>query len=110
MQTLKFSNLILAFLLELMALLILSYWGFVYTPLPFMIGIGATILFIVIWAKWCAPKATHRLEGNALLCLKSLLLSIPVLCLVLLNQLFFALIFALLILLHLSLSSYFKTV
>lgn len=34
MQTLKFSNLILAFLLELMALLILSYWGFVYTPLP----------------------------------------------------------------------------
>ncbi|HLZ64023.1 MAG TPA: YrdB family protein [Ktedonosporobacter sp.] len=63
---LKNANLLLAFLLELGVLAALGYWGFLTGPtLPskIVLGIGAPIVAIVIWALFGAPTAIWHLYG-----------------------------------------------
>src|SRR5581483_8385654 len=61
------ANLVLAFLLELGALVALGYWGFHSGEgmiAKIGLGIGAPVIAIIIWALFGAPKATWALPGN----------------------------------------------
>ncbi len=65
MQMLKMVNLLVRFLLELCILVIFGYWGFQTGSNPFMkflLGLGAPILFAVVWGTLLAPKSPRRLH------------------------------------------------
>lgn len=64
-------NDILRFFLELFAFVSLGIWGFMAFPLPWpgvLIGIGAPLLAIVVWALFRSPKAVFKIDvfGKAL--------------------------------------------
>ncbi|MDQ2699100.1 MAG: YrdB family protein [Actinomycetota bacterium] len=71
-QRLKIGpNDILRFFLELFAFVSLGIWGFLAFPLPWpgvLIGIGAPLLAILVWALFVSPKAVFRIDvfGKAL--------------------------------------------
>ena len=72
--TLKGINLVVAFLLELGAVVAYAWWGFVVGPnLPAKIalGLGVPALAIVVWAIFGAPKSQTHLEGAAYLALQA---------------------------------------
>ncbi|WP_022886020.1 YrdB family protein [Glaciibacter superstes] len=65
-------NDILRFVLELFAFVSLGLWGFLAWPLPWpgvLIGIGAPVLAILVWALFRSPKAVFRLDpfGKAII-------------------------------------------
>jgi hypothetical protein len=65
-KLLAWANLALAFLLELIALYLLGYWGFHLAIPPFwkwVLGTGAPLLFLMAWRIWAAPKSKSRLKG-----------------------------------------------
>ncbi len=65
MDILKMSNLGLRFLLELLILVILGYWGFKTGTTPAtrtLLGIGSPVLFAVVWGILMAPKSTMQLS------------------------------------------------
>jgi hypothetical protein len=75
MSGLRGANLALAFLLELGALVALSYWGFRTgdTALTkWLFGIGAPLLAAVVWGLFVAPKAARRAALPVRLALKAL--------------------------------------
>ncbi len=55
---------VLAFLCELFAFGTLAVWGFVAWPLPwnFVVGIGAPLLAILLWALFVSPRAVVRVH------------------------------------------------
>lgn len=58
----------LKFVCELLAFGALAYWGS-KTGGPaanVVLGLGAPLAAIFIWAQWCAPKAPKRLRNPAL--------------------------------------------
>ncbi|AWB96945.1 4-amino-4-deoxy-L-arabinose transferase [Agromyces badenianii] len=58
-------NDILRFFLELFAFVSLGIWGFVAFPLPWpgvLVGIGAPLLAILVWALFVSPKAVLRID------------------------------------------------
>lgn len=62
----KQANLLLALLLELGTLAALAYWGFATGATPavkIVLGIGAPVAAIIIWAIWGAPRSRRRLQG-----------------------------------------------
>ena len=64
-------NDVLRFLLELFAFVTLGIWGFLAFPLPWpgvLVGIGAPLLAILVWALFVSPKAVFRIDvfGKAL--------------------------------------------
>lgn len=64
-------NDVLRFLLELFAFVTLAVWGFVAFPLPWpgvLIGIGAPLVAVLLWALFVSPKAVFRVDpfGKAL--------------------------------------------
>ena len=64
MELLKMLNIGLRFLLELGILVIFGYWGFKTgggTFAKILLGIGAPILFAVVWGTLLAPKSSMRL-------------------------------------------------
>ncbi|MEM5773920.1 MAG: YrdB family protein [Anaerolineaceae bacterium] len=64
MDILKMSNLGLRFLLELLILVILGYWGFKTGTTPAtrtLLGIGSPVLFAVVWGIFMAPKSSLQL-------------------------------------------------
>ncbi len=64
MNTVKTTNDLLAFVLELAALAALAVWGFTVGPnLParIVLGLSAPALMVVVWATWLAPKSDRRL-------------------------------------------------
>jgi Protein of unknown function (DUF2568) len=66
LTTIKNANLALAFLLELGVLAALAFWGFHNgsgTLAKIVLGIGAPVLAIIVWALFGAPQATWHLEG-----------------------------------------------
>lgn len=71
-QQLKIGpNDILRFFLELFAFVSLGIWGFLAFPLPWpgvLVGIGAPLLAILVWALFVSPKAVFRIDvfGKAL--------------------------------------------
>lgn len=64
-QTSVGPNDVLKFLLELFAFFTLGFWGFVAWPLPWniVVGIGAPLLAIVLWALFRSPKAVFRIDA-----------------------------------------------
>lgn len=60
----KELNLGLRFLLELVLLFALGYWGFQAQPpaMGWILGLGAPLLAAVIWGVWIAPKSQRRLH------------------------------------------------
>jgi hypothetical protein len=66
MQALRLVNLAIAFCLELAVLIAVCYWGFHLSgTLRVVAGIGAPILFAVLWGVFAAPKASMPLHGAA---------------------------------------------
>lgn len=65
-ETLKFINAALAFLLELAMLAAFGYWGFHGDKsllAKWILGIGLPVITVVVWGMYLAPRAAHRL-GN----------------------------------------------
>lgn len=65
MEMLKVINLLVRFLLELCILTIFGYWGFNTGNnafMKFLLGLGAPILFAVLWGTFLAPKSPMRLH------------------------------------------------
>jgi len=80
MEVIKQLNLGVRFLLEILALIILGYWGFKTqhgTILKVVIGIGAPLLFAVIWGMFGAPKARFGLRGFPFLFLELIVFGLP---------------------------------
>ncbi|WMT43557.1 YrdB family protein [Paenibacillus sp. D2_2] len=58
-------NLTLRFLLELMILFSLGYWGFHFDSeiiIQIVLGIGLPLITAIIWGKIISPKATIKLQ------------------------------------------------
>ena len=63
MELIKLINLGVRFLLELGILVSFGYWGFKTgsnTFMKFLLGLGAPILFAVVWGTFLAPKSPMR--------------------------------------------------
>ena len=59
------ANLGLRFVVELLAIVALGYWGFAAldgTPWRFVAGIGAPVVLVVVWALVVAPNADNALQ------------------------------------------------
>lgn len=67
------ANDVLAFALEIAALVLLGVWGFTVAPntvLAFVLGLGAPLLFVLVWGAFLAPRARRRLRMPGLLVAK----------------------------------------
>lgn len=65
MIIIKNANLLLIFLVEMAALGILGYWGFITGNnmiIKVCLGIGSPLLFAVFWGIFLAPKASFPLN------------------------------------------------
>ena len=81
---LKAINLILRFLLELIILFALGYWGFHYDSILFVqivLGLGLPLITAVIWGKFISPKATIRLPIIGVFIIELLIFIAAFLCL-----------------------------
>ena len=59
------ANDILRFILELFAFVSLGMWGFLAWPLPWpgiLVGIGAPLFAILVWALFRSPKAVFKID------------------------------------------------
>ncbi|MFJ3302079.1 YrdB family protein [Streptomyces sp. NPDC086549] len=66
MKTAKAVNLGVLFLIELGVLAAAAHWGFtrdVATPVQWLLGLAAPAVLIVLWARFGAPKASHKTRG-----------------------------------------------
>ncbi|MCG7203983.1 YrdB family protein [Streptomyces arenae] len=57
------ANELLAFLVELVALVCLSWWGFAVSHdevLRILLGVGTPLLAMVLWSSFAAPRARLR--------------------------------------------------
>jgi len=73
MELLKLINIGLRFLLELCILAIFGYWGFKTGDnalIKFLLGLGAPILFAIVWGTFLAPKSPKRLDEPSLFLLE----------------------------------------
>lgn len=73
-NALRWANEILAFVLELAALVALGYWGFsaeVSVPLNVVLGIGAPTIAAVVWGLFAAPRARFQLPVTGVLAVKA---------------------------------------
>jgi len=92
----KTVNLAVAFLLELCMLAALGYWGFQTggsVPLNIILGIGAPLIAILIWARFMAPTSAHRLTGSAYLLVKLILFGLAAIGLAVAGQVTLAILF-----------------
>jgi hypothetical protein len=72
-KPLHHANELLAFVLELVALGGLAWWGFHTghnTAIHLLLGIGAPVVMAVAWGMFAAPRARHPLPVPALLVFK----------------------------------------
>lgn len=58
-------NDVIRFVLELFAIVSLGIWGFVAWPLPWniLVGIGAPVIAILLWALFRSPKAVLHVDA-----------------------------------------------
>jgi hypothetical protein len=73
MEIIKAINLGLAFLLELILLVAVGYFGFtLHAPLyiKLLVGLGAPVLVGIVWGLFAAPKSERRLHQPGLTVLK----------------------------------------
>lgn len=108
MTVLKNANLALSFLLELCALAAVGYWGIQTgqtTLAKIVLGIGAPLLVAILWGLFAAPKAPRRLNGLSLLLFKVVVFGLAILALASTGQTTPAIIFAIVVLVNLTLSA-----
>ena len=75
MSLAEIANAGLRFVLELCALAALGYWGFKASEaalVEWLLGLGAPLVFALVWGAFVAPKAPYRLEDPARLLLEVL--------------------------------------
>ena len=109
----KHANLGLSFLLEVMAVVVIGYWGFsleVSKVASFVSGLGIPLVFILIWGRFCAPASPHRLAGQWLIWLKLLMFGLAALSLFLTNGFLISILFFVLDVLNIGMSIRFKTI
>jgi hypothetical protein len=73
--TLRLANDALAFLLELVALVALGYWGFRTgdgTPAKVALAVGAPLAAAVVWGLFAAPRATFKVPLAGVVAVKVL--------------------------------------
>ncbi|WP_083402114.1 YrdB family protein [Bacillus sp. MUM 116] len=78
---LKSINLMLRFLLELVSLFFMGYWGYKTGngPVQWVLAIGAPLIMAVIWGAMGAPKAAIQLSAPLHLVLEIIVFGLPVL-------------------------------
>lgn len=62
----KFTNLAWRFLLEVISIIAIGYWGFKIDKgvvIQYVVGLGGPLLIIVIWAMFGSPSAPFKLQG-----------------------------------------------
>ncbi|MGE7693671.1 YrdB family protein [Lysinibacillus sp. NPDC094177] len=104
-------NLALRFLLEICVLLSFGYWGIQNGKGMFfklLLGIGAPVLFVVIWSLFGSPKATFPLSGALHFMLEFVVFSLAVIALYAAGRTQLATIFAILIIINQILLSVFN--
>lgn len=112
MNLIKNSTIAIAFLIEIVAIVILGYWGFTLhlnKIIRMTVGFLAPLLMMIIWSIWCAPSSNYRLEGLWLIGLKCLLFGIVACCLLCMKQYTAVIGFSTIVAINLGLSSYFGT-
>ena len=85
MDLIKDSNLALRFLLELVALGALGYWGYQTGSGPvnkIALAIGAPLVAATIWGLFVAPKATFAVPGGVHLLLQVVVFGVAVVALI----------------------------
>ncbi|MTD58104.1 YrdB family protein [Amycolatopsis pithecellobii] len=90
----------LAFLLELLALAALAYWGFTAghgIGWKIGLGVGAPVVAAVVWGLFAAPRATFSLPVAAVLVVKALVFGAAVAVLFLTGNIVIAAVFAVLV-------------
>lgn len=106
MEAIKMLNLGVRFLLEIMALIILGYWGFQVsqgTILKITAGIGTPLLAAVIWGMFGAPKASYLLTGFPFLLLEIIIFGLPAVALFFIEKQSLAYIYGLMVVINLVL-------
>jgi len=96
------ANLALKFLLELGALAGFAYWGSRTGPtaVNVLLGVGAPLAMVVVWSRWAAPRASHRLAGRARIALELSVFALAALALIAAGAPALAAIFAALVVLN----------
>lgn len=75
----------LSFLLELVMLAALAYWGFTIgssTLVKVLLGVGAPLVAIIIWGIYNAPRSARRLPTGPRILLELLMFTVTALALV----------------------------
>jgi Protein of unknown function (DUF2568) len=97
---LRWTNDLLALLLELGALAALGYWGFTVGenwPLTLLLGLGAPVAAAVVWGLFAAPRATFRVPLAVVLVVKTLVFGAATAALYARGHRTFAIVFAVLV-------------
>ncbi|WP_281281441.1 YrdB family protein [Paenibacillus dokdonensis] len=98
-HTLKILNLLLRFILELILLFSLCYWGLHVQLGVFMqivLGLGLPVLAAVAWGLFISPKASVRVPLFVVLFIEAILFAAAVLCFISSGFVTFAVIFGVL--------------
>ncbi|SEO44325.1 Protein of unknown function [Amphibacillus marinus] len=72
------------FLLEVISVLAIGYWGFHYKEIGYwriILGISTPLIVILVWSRWGAPMSDHRLDGFAKLALELGVFGFAIVCL-----------------------------
>lgn len=72
---LRWTNDVLALLLELGALAALGYWGFTVGenwPVTLLLGLGTPVAAAVVWGLFAAPRATFQVPLAVVLVVKAI--------------------------------------
>lgn len=84
LQTVRWLDLTVVFLLELCALVAFGYWGVHAGSGPvgkFLLGAGAPLAMAVVWGTFAAPRAKVRLRPVTRLAVKTLVFAVAALAL-----------------------------
>lgn len=99
----RYGNLGLAFMLELAALISFAAAGLLLSGWLQLVGIIAGgVLFIVLWGLFAAPKSKRRLKGMNLLLFKIGMFAAAAISLMLVGQLVWGVVLAILAAVHLT--------
>ena len=98
----------LAFLLELLALAALAYWGF--AEVAWWAGVGAPVLAAVVWGLFAAPRATFSLPVVGVLLVKAVVFGAAVAALIAAGQLVPGIVFGAIALVNTGLAQYYRSV
>lgn len=96
----------LRFLLEMALLVSLAYWGFAEQTgaVQWVLGLGAPLLVAVGWGRFIAPKASHPTTDPLRLVLEVAVFAAGVAALFAADRTVLAVVFAALVLMHLTLT------